>query len=141
MTSQLTGLSPVQQAEQALQVDRVLARMDQRFTDEAWARGVRFGPGGGNCLIGAIDEATSWTMPGVAEEVAYRLGRELPRPFRRLAGRSPRLALVLYNDTIGGAHGAHELVRAARRSLCDPGPAPSSAPVGTRGRQELSAAS
>jgi hypothetical protein len=112
-----TRPSPVQQATHVLQVAGVLARMERRFDDGAWARGLRFAEGGGTCLVGAIDEATRWTLPGVAEEVAERLATHLPRPLRAIARARPRLALALYNDAIGGHAGALALVRAARRDL------------------------
>jgi hypothetical protein len=112
-----TRPSPVQQATQALQVAGVLARMEHRFEGGAWARGARFAEGGGTCLVGAIDEATRWTLPGVAEEVAERLASHLPRPLRALGRSRPRLALALYNDSIGGHAGALALVRATRRDL------------------------
>ena len=122
MATKLIELGPIQQAEQALQMDGVLARMQVRFEDGSWARGLRFGVDGGNCLIGAIDEATRWAMPGVAEELAVRLAEQLPRPFRAIARLRPRLALALYNDTIGGQRGALELVRATRANLFAGGP-------------------
>jgi hypothetical protein len=129
MTSQRTELSPVKQAEQALQVDGVFARMERRFEDGTWARGFRFGPDGGTCLIGAVDEATQWCMPGVAEEVTVRLAEQLPPPFHAIARFRPRLGLALYNDTIGGNTGALRLVSRARRALFVGGPAPVTAPV------------
>jgi hypothetical protein len=124
-----TTLSPVQQAEQALQVAGVLDRMERRFASGAWARGTRFDRDGGNCLIGAIDEATAWSLPGVAETVTQELASRLPAPFRAIARLRPRMALALYNDSVGGKRGAAALVRAARVDL---GLArPSSAPVAT----------
>jgi hypothetical protein len=112
-----TRPSPVQQATHVLQVAGVLARMEHRLEDGAWARGLRFAEGGGTCLVGAIDEATRWTLPGVAEEVADRLAAHLPRPLRAIGRSRPRLALALYNDAIGGHAGALALVRVARRDL------------------------
>lgn len=110
-------LTPVQQAEQARQVVGVLKRMEQRFAGEGWTDGHRFGPGGGTCLIGGIDEATRWVLPGVAEAVTTELASRLPAPWQRLARRRPRLALALYNDTVGGREGAVQLVRTAREAL------------------------
>jgi hypothetical protein len=124
-----TPLSPVQQAEQALQVAGVLDRMERRITSGAWARGTRFDRDGGNCLIGAIDEATRWSMPGVAETVTHELASRLPAPFRGIARLRPRMALALYNDSIGGQRGAAALVRAAREDLGLARPA--STPVST----------
>jgi hypothetical protein len=124
-----TTLSPVQEAEQTLQVAGVLDRMERRFASGAWARGTRFDRDGGNCLIGAIDEATAWSMPGVAEIVTRELTERLPAPFRAIARLRPRMALALYNDSVGGKRGAAALVRAAREDL---GLArPTSAPVAT----------
>jgi hypothetical protein len=117
MPTTQTALSPVQEAEQALQVVGVLDRMEQRFTSGAWARGARVAGDGGNCLIGAIDEATRWTMPGVAEKVTAELAQRLPQPFRAIARFRPRLGLALYNDSVGGQRGAAALVRAAQQDL------------------------
>jgi hypothetical protein len=122
-------LSPVQEAEQALQVAGVLDRMERRFASGAWARGARFDRDGGNCLIGAIDEATRWSMPGVAGIVTKELASRLPTPFRAIARVRPRMALALYNDSIGGKRGAAALVRAAREDLGLARPA--STPVAT----------
>lgn len=112
-----TPLSPVQQADQARQVVGVLSRMEQRFASGAWARGARFLPGGGNCLIGGIDEAGDWTMPGVTEEVTEQLAQRLPQPFRAIGNVRPRLALAMYNDTVAGNEGALRLIRAALTDL------------------------
>jgi hypothetical protein len=128
MPTSPTALSPVQEAEQTLQVVGVLDRMEQRFTAGAWARGARVAGDGGNCLIGAVDEATRWTMPGVAEKVTAELAQQLPQPFRTIARFRPRLGLALYNDSIGGRHGAANLVRAARAKLGAGVPRPVSAP-------------
>lgn len=135
-SSSTTRLSPVQQADQARQVVGVLSRMEQRFASGAWARGARFLPAGGNCLIGGIDEAGDWTMPGVAEEVAARLAERLPQPFRVIGTVRPRLALAMYNDTVAGNDGALRLIRAAlthlgvdRRPLPELIPAPDAAAV------------
>ncbi len=116
-TSSTTQLSPVQQADQARQVVGVLSRMEQRFASGAWGRGARFLPSGGNCLIGGIDEANGWTMPGVAEEVTTQLARRLPQPFRAVGTVRPRLALAMFNDTVGGNDGALGLIRAALDDL------------------------
>jgi hypothetical protein len=130
MSATQTSLSPVQEAEKALQVVGVLGRMQQRFAAGAWARGTRFGRDGGTCLVGAIDEATRWTLPGVAEAVTTELTQQLPAPFRRIARFRPRLALALYNDSIGGQRGAEALVRAAREELGVPrGPSATSTPA------------
>jgi hypothetical protein len=117
MPTSQTPLSPVQEAEQALQVVGVLDRMEARFRAGSWARGTRFARDGGNCLIGAIDEATAWTLPGVAEKVTAELAAHLPQPFRTIARRRPRLGLALYNDSVGGRRGASALIQAARRDL------------------------
>jgi hypothetical protein len=124
MTSSLTVLSPLQQAEHVLQVERVLRRMEGRFEAGAWTRGARVGDDGSSCLVGAVDEATRWCMPGVAEEVTRRLATGLPLPFRAVARARPRLALALFNDTVGGERGSRALVRAARRELLAGAPAP-----------------
>jgi hypothetical protein len=113
----IARLSPVQQADQARQVVGVLSRMEQRFASGSWARGARFVPSGGNCLIGGIDEAGDWTMPGVTEEVTTQLAARLPQPFRAIGTVRPRLALALYNDTVGGNQGALGLIRAALTDL------------------------
>jgi hypothetical protein len=110
-------LTPIQEAEQARQVVNVLARLETRITEGRWTRGFRVGPDGGNCLIGAIDEATRWVLPGVAEQVTTELAARLPAPFRALARVRPRLALASYNDTVGGRDGALELVRSTRYAL------------------------
>jgi hypothetical protein len=110
-------LSPVQEAEQALQVAGVLTRMEQRFEAGDWARGARTTADGGNCLIGAIDEATRWTMAGTRARVTEELVARLPQPFRAIGTVRPRLGLALYNDSIGRRDGALALVRAARRDL------------------------
>ncbi len=112
-----TRLSPLQQADQARQVVGVLARMEQRFASGLWASGARFLPKGGNCLIGGIDEASQWTMPEVAEQVTVQLAARLPQPFRMIAAVRPRLALAMYNDTVGGNDGALRLIRAALNEL------------------------
>jgi len=112
-----TRLSPVQQADQARQVVGVLARMEQRFASGLWASGARFLPKGGNCLIGGIDEASQWTMPGVAEQATVQLAARLPQPFRIIGTVRPRLALAMYNDTVGGNDGALRLIRAALNEL------------------------
>jgi hypothetical protein len=65
MPSPPIPLTPFQEAEQARQVVNVLARIETRLSDGRWASGHRFGPDGGNCLIGAIDEAAGWAQPGV----------------------------------------------------------------------------
>jgi soluble cytochrome b562 len=112
------ALTPIQEAEQARQVVNVLARLETRIADGHWASGYRFGPDGGNCLIGAIDEATEWAQPGVAERAAKELAERLPAPFRAL-GRvtSPRVGLAAYNDSVGGRDGALDLVRRTRYAL------------------------
>lgn len=115
-TASRTELSPLQQAEQARQVVGVLKRMEQRFTEGRWEGGHRFGPHG-TCLIGGIDEATRWVLPGVAEAVTRELADRLPTPLRAIAARRPRLALAMYNDTFGGRDGAVRLVREAREAL------------------------
>jgi hypothetical protein len=112
------ALTPLQEAEQARQVVNVLARLETRIAEGHWASGYRFGPEGGNCLIGAIDEATEWAQPGVAERAARELAERLPAPFRAL-GRvtSPRVGLAAYNDSVGGRDGALDVVRRTRYAL------------------------
>jgi hypothetical protein len=112
------ALTPIQEADQARQVVNVLARLETRIADGHWASGYRFGPAGGNCLIGAIDEATEWAQPGVAERAAKELAERLPAPFRAL-GRvtSPRVGLAAFNDSVGGRDGALDLVRRTRYAL------------------------
>jgi hypothetical protein len=110
------GWSPVVEAEAARQVVGVLGYLQRRFDDGAWARGARFGDGG-TCLIGGIDEACAWTVPGVAAEVTRQLAARLPAPLRGLARVRPRLALATYNDLVGGRAGARELVRRTREGL------------------------
>jgi hypothetical protein len=112
-----TRLSPIQQADQARQVVGVLTRMEQRFSSGSWCSGARFLPSGGNCLIGGIDEASEWTMPGVAEVVTRELATRLPQPFRAMGRLRPRLALATFNDTVGGNDGALRLIRAALDDL------------------------
>jgi hypothetical protein len=116
MKDSTTPLSPVQQADQALQVVGMLSRIETRFEDGGWRRGVRAHPGGGNCLIGAIDEAAPWVMPGVADETTAQLAARLPRGLRAVARLRPRLALALYNDTRGRER-ALELVARTRQQL------------------------
>jgi hypothetical protein len=116
-TSSSTTLSPVQQADHARQVVGVLSRMERRFASGSWRSGARFLPSGGNCLIGGVDEASQWTMPGVAAEVTAELAQRLPQPFRALGTLRPRLALAMYNDTVGGNDGALRLIRAAMDDL------------------------
>jgi hypothetical protein len=125
MTSSLTDLSPVQQAEYALQVERVLRRMERRLDAGGRSRGARVGADGGTRLLGAIDEATRWCMPGVAEEVAGRLVRRLPRTLRAVGRARPRLALAVFDDTFGGER-RRALVRATRQDLLAGAPAPTS---------------
>jgi hypothetical protein len=112
------ALTPIQEADQARQVVNVLARLETRIAEGYWASGYRFGPEGGNCLIGAIDEATEWAQPGVAERAAKELAERLPAPFRAL-GRvtSPRVGLAAFNDSVGGRDGALDLVRRTRYAL------------------------
>lgn len=110
-------LTPLQEAEQARQVVNVLTRMERRFLEGHWASGHRFAPRGGTCLLGAIDEATGLVLPGVADRVLAALVDGLPRPLRLLAKAAPKLAIMLYNDTVGGRNGALRLVREARYAL------------------------
>ena len=119
-----TRPSPLLEAEKARQVVGVLTWIERRFEAGAWARGARFGSDGSVCLIGGIDEATGWTVPGVADEVTSRLVARVPHRALRAIGRvRPRLALALYNDVIGGRAGAYELVRTTRADLGGLGPA------------------
>lgn len=117
-------LSPIKEAEQTLQVAGVLTRMEQRFRGGGWAYGAHTSRDGGNCLIGAIDEATRWTMVGTKTAVTEVLVAQLPQPFRALARLRPRFALALYNDTVGRRDGAMTLVRGARAELGCLAPAP-----------------
>lgn len=110
-------LTVLQEADQARQVVNVLARLETRIAGGRWVRGYRVGPEGGNCLIGAIDEATAWVLPGVAERVTAELVARLPAPLRALGRIRPRLALATYNDTVGGRAGALQLVRETRYAL------------------------
>jgi hypothetical protein len=110
-------LTLIQEAEQARQVVNVLTRLETRIAGGRWARGFRTGPDGGNCLIGAIDEATRWVLPGVAERATTELVSPLPAPLRALGRVRPRLALATYNDTVGGRDGALDLVRRTRYAL------------------------
>jgi hypothetical protein len=133
MTSPLTDLSPVQQAEYALQVERVLRRMERRLDVGVWTSRAPDGAAGGTCLVGAIDEATPWCIPGVAEEVTGRLAARLPRPFRAVARARPRLALTLFDETIG-ARRRRALVRATRQDLLAGAPVPASVSRSVAGR-------
>jgi hypothetical protein len=117
MSTPTAPLSLVQEAEQARQVVNVLARLENRIVAGRWTSGYRFGPDGGNCLIGAVDEATVWAQPGVAHRVAAELVAHLPAPFRMLGRVWPRFALAAYNDTVGGREGALDLVRRTRYAL------------------------
>jgi hypothetical protein len=117
MPDSSTPLSLVQEAEEARQVVNVLARMEERFLDGHWNSGYRFAPKGGTCLIGAIDEATRWAMPGVPERVAQELAARLPAKFQVVARVRARAGLALFNDTVGGREGALELVRETRYAL------------------------
>jgi hypothetical protein len=137
MEAPTTTLDPVKEAEATLQVVGVLSRLEQRFSAGAWARGARFGDGG-TCLIGGVDEATRWVMPGVARQVEVELAARLPQPFRLIGGIRPRLGLAMYNDLVGGREGALKLVRrtyhelGGQRHVIDlttdvPAPAPSRA--------------
>lgn len=117
MSKEPAPLSLVQEAEQARQVVNVLARLETRITEGRWTDGYRVGPGGENCLIGAIDEATAWVLPGVAERVTAELVERLPAPLRAIGRVRPRLALATFNDTVGGRDGALELVRETRYAL------------------------
>jgi hypothetical protein len=117
-------LSPIKEAEQTLQVAGVLTRMEQRFRGGDWAYGAHTGRDGGNCLIGAIDEATRWTMVGTKVAVTDALVAQLPQPYRMLARLRPRFALALYNDTVGRRDGAMSLVTRARDELGCLSPAP-----------------
>lgn len=109
--------SPVVQAEQARQVVGVLTWIERQYAAGGWCRGARFRPGGGMCLVGGIDEATGWTLDGVAKDTARQLARRLPLPLRVLGLVRPRLALALYNDFVGGRAGAIRLVRRTRHEL------------------------
>jgi hypothetical protein len=117
MSKEPVPLSLVQEAEQARQVVNVLARLEARITEGRWTDGYRVGPDGSNCLIGAIDEATAWVLPGVAERVTAELVERLPAPLRAIGRVRPRLALATYNDTVGGREGALDLVRETRYAL------------------------
>jgi hypothetical protein len=117
MSSSPTPLTPFQEAEQARQVVNVLARIEARLSDGRWASGHRFGPDGGNCLIGAIDEAAGWAQPGVPERAARELADRLPAPFRAIGKVRARVGLAAYNDSVGGREGALELVRRTRYDL------------------------
>lgn len=126
MTTNSTQVSPVVQAEEALQVVGVLRRMESRFATGRWEHGLRVGPTGGNCLIGAIDEASGWTQPGVAQAVTDALTARLPRPLQLVARVRPRMALAMYND-VRGRDAALRLVRRTRADLGGTGPESSSA--------------
>lgn len=117
MPKEPAPLSLVQEAEQARQVVNVLARLETRITEGRWTDGYRVGPDGGNCLIGAIDEATAWVLPGVAERVTAELVERLPAPLRAIGRVRPRFALATFNDTVGGRDGALKLVRETRYAL------------------------
>jgi hypothetical protein len=123
MARPLTELSPVRQAEQALQIAGVLNRMEHRFRGGAWCRGLRVASDGSTSIVGAIDEATRWAMPGVAEEVTDRLAQHLPGSYGALGRWRPRLALTLYNDRAGRL-GALALVRATRADFRGDPPPP-----------------
>jgi hypothetical protein len=110
-------LTPFHEAEQARQVVNVLARVETRLAEGHWASGYRFGPDGGTCLIGAIDEASEWVQPGVAERAARELADRLPAPFRALGKVRPRVGLAAYNDSVGGHGGALDVVRQTRYEL------------------------
>lgn len=112
--SELTDLTPMQQADQIRQVVGVLSRLEQRL-DAAGDAGT--GRSSDDCLVSGIDAATRWTIPGVSEEVIELLVVHLPAPFQVLARARPRLALALYDETIGGRRGALRLVRRALDEL------------------------
>jgi hypothetical protein len=116
MSTSTMPMSPVQEAEKARQTVRVLTRMESRFAAGRWERGVRFSPTGGNCLIGAVDEASRWVMPGVEREVSAQLAKRLPSALQPIARVRPRLALALYND-VRGRRRAVELVSRTREEL------------------------
>jgi hypothetical protein len=100
MWAKTRTISPVEEAERARQVVAVLTRIEERFEEGHWRWGRRFAPGG-NCLVGAIDEASDWMMPGVGHEVTVQLARRLPHGLRVVARTRPRLALATYNDLTG----------------------------------------
>jgi hypothetical protein len=124
MTMATDPRSPIVQAEQARQVVGVLTWIERRYAMGEWCRGARFGPSGGMCLIGGIDEATDWTLDGVAQQTARELARRLPAPLRLLGRAWPRMALALYNDYFGGRTGAFRLVRRTRFELGGISPQP-----------------
>lgn len=116
--------SPVLEAEHARQVVGVLTWVERRFAAGKWDRGARFGDDGGVCLVGGIDEASRWTMTGVAEDATRQLAARLPVPLRALGRLRPRLALAMYNDLVGGRRGALQLVRRTRHELGGVAPLP-----------------
>lgn len=93
------------------QVDGVLKRMDARLS-QGRSRGARFGKDG-PCLIAAVDEVTSWTIPGVKEEVERELCACLPRRYWLLSRVRPRFALAMFND-LGELPRVVHLVQRAR---------------------------
>jgi hypothetical protein len=112
-----SSLSVVGEAQQALQVANALHHIHDRFEQGGWTRGQRSGPNGRSCIVGAIDEATRWTMAGVEQAIIRELVADLPAPLRVLARVSPRAALMTYNDAPGGERRIHELVVHALRRL------------------------
>jgi hypothetical protein len=104
------SLSVVGEAQQALQVANALHHIHDRFEQGGWTRGQRSGPNGKSCIVGAIEDATRWTMAGVEQAIIDELLTDLPAPLRVLAGISPRAALMTYNDAPGGERRIQKLL-------------------------------
>jgi hypothetical protein len=110
MRERESSVSVVDEAQQALQVANALHHIHERFERGGWTRGQRSGPNGRSCIVGAIEEATRWTMAGVEQAIIEELVRDLPAPLRVLAGINPRVALMTYNDAPGGERRIRKLV-------------------------------
>ena len=110
MMERESSVSVVDEAQQALQVANALHHIHDRVEQGGWTRGQRSGPNGKSCIVGAIEEATRWTMAGVEQAIIRELVRDLPAPLRALSGINPRVALMTYNDAPGGERRVRRLV-------------------------------
>jgi len=110
MRSREPSVSVVDEAQQALQVANALHHIHDRFEHGGWTRGQRAASHGRSCIVGAIEEATRWTMTGVDDAIVSELVAQLPPPLRLVAGVNPRVALMIYNEAPGGERRIRKLL-------------------------------
>lgn len=109
--------SPIDEAEQSLQVAAVLRRTHQRFAEGRWERGRQFAPGDRGCLVGGLRDASRWTRPEVETRAITALVAHLPQPLRTFGRLDPRWALMVANDLPGGRNRVMRLLEATMQDL------------------------